>query len=80
MRTKRMWPGLVLAGVLLCGGPALGQGKPDKKDAPGPVPVITADKAEYDFGVAVQGEDVEHVFTIRNKGKGLLKIEKARGG
>jgi len=80
MRTNRIWPGIALAGVLLGGGPALGQRTPDKKDVPGPVPVITADKAEYDFGTAVQGEDVEHVFTIRNKGKGLLKIEKARGG
>ena len=43
-------------------------------------PVITCDKPEHDFGKVAQGEEAEHVFKIKNKGKGVLKIEKARGG
>jgi hypothetical protein len=43
-------------------------------------PVIHCDKPEYNFGTAAQGAEVEHVFKIKNKGKGVLKIERARGG
>jgi hypothetical protein len=43
-------------------------------------PVIACDKPEHDFGKAAQGDDVEHIFKIKNKGKGVLKIERARGG
>ena len=46
----------------------------------GPPPVITCAQPEYDFGIAVQGESATHVYTIKNKGKGVLKIERARGG
>ncbi len=46
----------------------------------GPPPVITCEKAEYDFGTVTQGEDATHVFVIKNTGKGVLKIERARGG
>lgn len=80
MRMNRKWPGMVLAGMLLVGGSALAQDTRNDPGNKGKVPVIAADEAEHDFGTAVQGEYVEHVFTIRNKGKGLLKIEKARGG
>jgi hypothetical protein len=43
-------------------------------------PVIACDKPEHDFGKVAQGQDVEHIFKIKNKGKGVLKIERARGG
>ena len=43
-------------------------------------PVIACDKPEHDFGKVAQGGEVEHVFKIKNKGKGVLKIERARGG
>lgn len=46
----------------------------------GPPPVITCDKAEYEFGTVSQGEDASHIFVIKNTGKGVLKIERARGG
>lgn len=46
----------------------------------GPPPVITCDEAEYDFGTVTQGEDAKHIFVIKNKGKGVLKIDRARGG
>ncbi len=49
-------------------------------DLNGPPPVITCDNAEYDFGTVSQGEDATHIFVIKNKGKGVLKIERARGG
>ena len=54
---------------------------PAKKAAPtGPAPEIACDKPEFDFGSVAQGEEAKHVFTIKNKGKGVLKIERARGG
>jgi hypothetical protein len=43
-------------------------------------PAIACDKPEHDFGQVAQGSDVEHIFKIKNKGKGVLKIERARGG
>ena len=43
-------------------------------------PVIACDKPEHDFGKVAQGGEVEHIFKIKNKGKGVLKIERARGG
>jgi hypothetical protein len=46
----------------------------------GPPPVIHCDKPEHDFGTVAQGEAATHVFTVRNKGKGVLNIERARGG
>jgi hypothetical protein len=54
---------------------------PSSKAAPtGPAPEITCDKPEFNFGTVAQGEDAKHVFTVKNKGKGVLKIERARGG
>jgi hypothetical protein len=46
----------------------------------GPPPEIACDEATHDFGTVAQGEDAVHVFTIQNKGKGVLDIERARGG
>jgi len=43
-------------------------------------PEIACDKPVYDFGKTAQGGEVEHMFKIKNKGKGVLKIERARGG
>jgi hypothetical protein len=43
-------------------------------------PVIACDKPEHNFGTVAQGGEVEHIFKIRNKGKDVLKIERARGG
>ena len=43
-------------------------------------PVIACDKPEHDFGKVAQGGEIEHIFKIKNKGKGVLKIERARGG
>lgn len=46
----------------------------------GPPPVIACDQPEHDFGTVAQGAEAEHTFTIKNTGKGVLKIERARGG
>ena len=43
-------------------------------------PAIDCKKPEHDFGKVAQGEEVEHVFKFKNKGKEVLKIERARGG
>jgi len=55
--------------------------EPTKKVLPsGPAPKISCAKANYDFGTIAQGEDVLNTFIIKNTGKGVLKIERARGG
>jgi len=54
-------------------GPVAGSGKA------GP-PQIACDQPVYDFGTALQGKKIVHVFTIRNKGGEPLLIERARGG
>lgn len=46
----------------------------------GKAPEIICAKPEHNFGKVAQGEEVEHIFKIKNKGKGVLKIERARGG
>jgi hypothetical protein len=38
-----------------------------------------ATEAKYDFGKVLQGEQVEHVFKIRNEGGAELRIENAHG-
>jgi hypothetical protein len=43
-------------------------------------PEIACDKPVHDFGKVAQGGEVEHIFKIKNKGKGVLKIERARAG
>ncbi|MBN2498134.1 MAG: DUF1573 domain-containing protein [Deltaproteobacteria bacterium] len=67
------------------GGPKVADGgkqaKLDLKKADvGPPPAIACDKPEHDFGSVLQGEKVEHAFVIRNTGKGVLRIKRARGG
>jgi len=52
----------------------------DQQAPSGPPPVIACDKPEHDFGKVSQGEEAVHTFTIQNKGQGVLKIERARGG
>ncbi len=55
--------------------------EPTKKVLPsGPAPKISCAKANYEFGTITQGEDVLNTFIIKNTGKGVLKIERARGG
>ncbi len=58
---------------------------PDKNSLPaekagGPAPRIVCDAPQYDFGSVAEGEEVKHVFSVRNAGKGVLKIIQARGG
>ena len=60
---------LLVAAFLLVAGTAYGQ-----------APEIACDEPEHDFGKVAQGKEVEHIFKIKNKGKGVLKIERARGG
>jgi hypothetical protein len=42
--------------------------------APGPQPRLEIDEPVYDFGTALEGATVRHVFKIRNAGKGNLII------
>lgn len=43
-------------------------------------PVIACDEPLHEFGKVIQGEEMKHVFTIRNMGDGVLNILSARGG
>ena len=58
------------------------QGAPAAADAGkggGGAPKIVAVEQSFDFGKVKQGDEVVHVFRLRNEGKGELRIEKARG-
>lgn len=70
-RTKTLFC-LFTAALLLVAGAAFSPAQAQ--------PAITCDKPEHDFGKVAQGGEVEHIFKIKNKGKGVLKIERARGG
>ena len=41
-------------------------------------PSIQIKDPEYDFGVVLEGAEIEHEFTVRNTGKVLLNIERVR--
>jgi len=53
---------------------------PERRVPEGPPPVIACDEPTHDFGSVSQGEEAKHIFTVKNTGKGVLKIERARGG
>ncbi len=42
--------------------------------------VIQFDQLSHDFGTVVQGSEVKHSFIFKNKGNGILKIEKVKAG
>ena len=48
-------------------------------DNPSQGPAISCDEPVYDFGVVEEGEEVNHIFIIKNKGTDVLKIASARG-
>ncbi len=60
-------------------------GMAQKKDnkptatATAPVTKIEVVKAEYDFGVIMQGEKAQHIYKIKNVGNAPLVISKAKG-
>ncbi len=66
-----------IAAMLLVG--ACSSSKENKTSVGGGVPVIGADMINYEFGEVEEGTKVEHVFTIQNKGDGVLEIKKATG-
>ena len=86
MVKSKFWPWLWTACLFSSAVWAAGPGpKPTPKapkvvKATGPAPKIACAKPEYNFGTVSQGDDVKHVFIIKNAGKGVLKIERARGG
>jgi hypothetical protein len=49
------------------------------KPAEAGAPKIVAVESAFDFGKVKQGDEVTHVFKIRNEGTAELKIDKARG-
>lgn len=49
--------------------------KPPAKQQAKAHPSIQVRDPDYNFGTAVQGETVEHAFTVKNTGNQALKIE-----
>jgi hypothetical protein len=43
-------------------------------------PRIASAQPKYDFGKVEEGTKVEHVFTVKNEGDGVLQIKRASGG
>jgi uncharacterized protein DUF1573 len=41
-------------------------------------PHLTVEERNYDFGIILQGERVEHVFSLKNSGDAPLKIKQVR--
>ena len=41
------------------------------------VPIIVAEQSEFNWGKVEEGEVVEHLFKVKNKGDGILEIKKA---
>ena len=62
---------------------ALKQGTADTEDSEAKAPEegrprIAFDQKDFDFGKVETGEKVEHLFSFRNTGNGILKIDKVR--
>jgi len=74
------WCACLLAAVLLASCKCGDEGAPAAvTPAETGNPKIVAVESAFDFGKVKQGEEVTHVFKIRNAGTAELKIEKARG-
>ena len=43
-------------------------------------PAMVLDKTDFDAGQILQGERIEHVFTVRNSGDQALEIKKVNPG
>jgi hypothetical protein len=71
----------LLAALLLasCKGGKEGAPAADAKPAGTGSPKIVAVESAFDFGKVKQGDEVTHVFKIRNEGTADLMIEKAKG-
>lgn len=44
------------------------------------VPVVEITEKEYDFGLVVDGQEIEHNFIVRNTGPATLEIQKVKTG
>ncbi len=54
--------------------------KPATPDVPvGPLTTLTFDETEYDFGMVMEGEKVEHIYKFTNTGDEPLVISNAKG-
>ena len=51
------------------------QNPPVQQQQLGDSPKIQVANPNYDFGSALQGDTVEHIFTVKNTGKQTLKIQ-----
>jgi hypothetical protein len=71
----------LLAAALLASCKCGDEGAKDAgaKPAETGAPKIVAAESVFDFGKVKQGDEVTHVFKIRNAGTAELKIDKARG-
>ena len=75
-----LWAGLTaVSWVATAGGDKPGDEeaieRPDIATS-GPMPQVTIDEAEFDFGAMEVGQELKHTFAIRNTGKGRLVLKK----
>ena len=49
------------------------------KDTGPAAPQISCPAPTFDFGTVKAGQTVAHVFTVRNTGRELLRIQRAQG-
>jgi hypothetical protein len=82
MRPPRFLGGLIAMVGFCCFAQACAQkevAKPEKAHLTEAKPQIAVDQREFNFGKVKQGQPVEHVFTIENRGNAELVIQSAVG-
>lgn len=60
--------------------PAASRATPAEQGVAESAPQIACATPVQDFGTVVQGATVARTFTIKNTGRGVLKIDRAKGG
>ena len=78
-RLSRLSTYCVFTLLVACGGQSTDSSRDETSTTTQGHPILVVDEPEYNFGKVKQGIPVEHTFKIKNKGKGELIIDKARG-
>ncbi len=70
--------------VLACGQAALGAKgagrQAQSSGSPTGEPFIEMPQVSYDFGEVLEGTEIEHDFPVKNKGMGVLHIDRVKTG
>lgn len=83
---KRIFIGPLALGLIVlfsgCKGEVREASRPQGQDLAGPKegPRIFCEEPVFDFGSVSEGEEVKHLFIVKNVGDDVLNILSARGG